>query len=523
MGGFSLSTLFAVSLTAPSVALQDADCNGHYKSLESHVGYQPSAQTSEPCGVSSFSIHVLVEAEGRIVKIVGAEVEGAVTITISMPSECPSQKLWHTEDIHNCSSPLPGWHCNPQARQVPIKLYVSESPCPKAPSKEALTKMVIKALTGVALPGVSISVPCGKLDDVTGDLPETARYRWTAHAEKCSDKSLSEVETSAEIIFLDEGSHVLHGLFGEAVANPAQFDFEALVPVDEQVSGVAQVTGMDALSQLFAAGTHGESPEIVSAVLEAGSPIDWIDGLGASVETSFLYQEEWLERGSTWFGSFRESGAFDVIEQGVIQTPEGRSIARSHFYSSRGEGTIFTMAEGGRSCMVFPVANGAATLVHQGPLADIEPIIGWLDDPYGLIDGPAVNHEVTTASDTRVLIDQFLSVEYGEGVTSSLVSEALFGYGTRFTVDTSAEPVIVSSERYHVASGEIVQRARFSRFREVAPGVKRPMVIRTTEFEAGVPIRHQTVTLSGSRSEGQIPTELVLPRPEEDVWLVRLR
>lgn len=522
-------TTSVILLAATGVALAQTPvsnvCNDTYKQFLSHPGYQPDAEINTPCGVSTITVHVKVTAEGGIV-IVDGGIEGSISVTIQTPSTCPSQKLFIAEDLHYCGLDLIGWHCNPEGRQVPINLYGSDDPCPSIPTGEDLINLIASAVVGGTIPNIPITVPCSSLTDITDTLPPSARFRWTAKATKCKSQRSAEQTTYMEDFEALNGNGTVCGLFGGIVpGNPTQYDFESLVPQGERLGGLTVVEGLDDLAALFDSGSSDQ--QVVIDLMSSHASIDWIDDLSIRVQTdTLLANGEWISNDRLFHGSFRANGDFAVHAPGVIEPGEEGQIPSFYTlsYTRIGE-LVFSMLEGSDSAMVHPGVNGAATSLFQGPLSDLAPALNWLQNPFGLLGGAVVRHELHgTQEEDRIEIVQTIPVTFEEGATANELTRALFGHGWKYAVDVSEGARVLQIERFDIETGMVSKRVICGSHREVTPGTWRPMSMRILEFKpTGMPNRVRDITFSGGHHSGQQPGEIPVPRPAENTWFVQIR
>lgn len=528
---YSWASLGLVLLAASGVASPwgpapvVGDCNHTYKRRLSHPGYQPDHQTSTTCGESSVTIHIKITGEGNFV-IVSGEVEGSIAIQIKTPSSCATQKLWIPEDVHDCGTPLGGWHCNPEGRQIPIQLFLNPSPCPEIPTGAALEAFLTGAGIPGRLPNIPLTVPCGELVDVTEQLPPGARFYWTAKATRCQSSEEPVPGTATEAWTSPDGVSEVLGLFGATVQGGAgTFDFGALAPSGETVGGVVTLSGLAELQEVLAPLVGPADVPLVEEIRGSYAPLDWIDHLRVEVSSSTrLANGEWLAGTNVFSGSFRADGDFHVTRAGLLEQEGARPLPYAVHYTRVG-GDVFSSLDGGNSSMVHLAANGGATLVMQGPLAELEPVLRWVAHPLGLAAATYVRHELVPGEEPdRLALHQSFAVEFADDLPPLHLSRALLGYAWRYVVDVSAAARVLSAERFQVASGNVQRRIEFASHAELAPGIWRPMEMTIHDLDPDGAVRRTLqYRFSGGRRANSSPLELRVPSNAENSWFVRVR
>ena len=500
-------------------ALQGTSCNNSNYHLVSHAGLQPDAEVSTPCGGTSVTVHIKLDAELGVILLDGA-VEGSISVTIQTPESCPLQHLKYEGDIHECGPPLQGYHCNPLAAKVKVQLFKAEPPCPTIPVN--LSQFLGGFLALLQSGQAQITVPCNELKDVTDTLPDSAKVRNTARIRPCKGTgSPSAPLEQTEPVEVGLHHHLHDG-------DPKELDLDALVPDGTTLPGLVAIEGGDDLIALLTSGS-GALPAVLEEVDAHHGNLGWFDDLSCVVTSSYEYQEggevHSLSATQLINGNFRDNGDYLVeLPSAAPDGPGGEGgtvpfLTRWLCLS----GDLYCAERSSTSGVIYPEKNGAATLPLAMDLRFVPELRDWVSDPFRLRRGDAFRYTVSAPVPGTLVVEGSLAYQWAEGATPVALVAALLGPTWTHVVDTSGPvPRIVETTRRHF-TGSLARRTTYGSYAEVAPGVWRPMELGIEEFGEGERLeRSSTLSLSGFRRAGEAPRALAMPKPLADRWAVLL-
>jgi hypothetical protein len=506
-----LKFLACLASSIPSVLIAD-DCNDTNRTIVDRPGKQAGSEIVEQCGLTSFTFSYTVSAEGTVA-IVSAGAEGSITATIAGPSSCVQEYVWLGADVHECQGTLEGYHCDPNAEDVRVKLFKADPACPTIP---ITPESILDAFKSVLQTGaVALTVTCNRPVDASDELDPSGRKRKTARLTKCRT---NETESGD----LPEGAV---GGYPVYVGQPDGFDSTAFVP-SSPGPGTWGFTGFEQLlSHLEVQPSSLDAlPEVARQALASQGILGWADDLGCRATTA-----AYLSRPDGSFdeyihvvdhvASLRPDGDFSVIVTEAVDVGEARDIVFSESWA-RVAGDLF-FASGSESLgLVYPRSTGASSLAQTSHLPHIIELADWVDGRCGLRWGPAFEHEMVEIEDGVWRVTQRVKWRYDDGVGSSAWISAILGAELDITIDTSgASPRIVRSE-WRGTDGARVLRT-FEAYRQAAPGVWRPSVVTKTRLGPdGFTSEAKTLQFDLRRPADAEPGLLPMPRPLLGRWLV---
>ncbi len=514
----------ALVALAPVAASQTDNCNETGYEQISMPGIQPSSQVLETRPGGSFQVTVKLSPSG-VLEIVDANVEGAFTVTIQLPTSCVKSQIEHSGEIQECRGTLEGWNCNPKGAQVSVKYWKAESPCPN-PAEGIADFLSSLANFNPAPAHVPSHFPFNAFEDATDELEPGARIRNTARLNTCTSKEDGGAYLPAQgatvDLFESGGSS-----YARVLGSPAQVAFATLAAATAPVAGSITVTGG---GELYAA-VHGSrlAGDNLGSLMQsiANQELQTLSVTDAQITVQMTEIREVVGAGSAlptnriWSGSVScNIGADARYVLSEIVRGSGGDVAFTVDTVARG-GDYYVLDLQAQTGHIHLRSNGGAARAEVTSLRHTLPVRAWLVDPYSIPRGASIGASVDDLGGARtrvVLAPRYVAdpSQPGSGVLAALLSQSY-----EYVIDTSGSaPRVVSLT---VRRGQnIVETRRYSRYYQLDGGVWRPAHVAIEELRPdGSPVRVWEIVARGGRSSA-VPSVIELPQPSSDRWTIQL-
>ena len=494
-----------LSTLALAFASQATDCNNAGYTNVSLPGIQPSSQVLEPCPGGSFTVTVKL-ATGGALELVGADVQGAFTVTIQLPTSCVKSYIEHSGDIHECtaSGTLEGWDCNPRGAQVQVKYWKADPACPN-PVTQIGDFLGSLANFNPDLASIPLHFPCNPPEDATDELDDSAKIRNTARLTKCKgkkDAGVFEVTGGTSTSFVGDGP----SLFARIQGSPEDVDFRQLEDQGAPLAGSITVTGAHPLLQaIHGSGAAGPNVgSLLRSIANRDSGVGSIQGVQATIQlTEIRYNiADGIPAESTrsWSASVEgnRGGESQVVASEVVAGVDGDIVFTEQVVTRAGDEYVLDLQA--QTGAVHLRANGGAAHASVSSLRHLIDLRSWLTDPYSLPRGPAMEATTTYIDSDHTEVSLAPRHSADESMPGYALFLALMDQRFTYVIDHSGEvPQVVSLTAWR--GGRVVETREFSRYYQLEGGPWRPGSVTIEEFGSdGAPVRIHSLMIRGGKA-----------------------